>query len=700
MKISLLSFVFLFGLLAQVSAQNLVCTEPQLKNVVLEEYTGLHCQFCPDGHAISESIQTSNPGRVVVINIHQGVYATPSGADPDYRTSFGDALAAQTGLTGYPSGDVNRHVFAGNTTTAMGRSAWGVAAETIFTETSPVNVGVQSDYDAASRTLTITVEAYYTANAANPVNYMNVVLIQDSIIGGQQNGGTWVPAYKHMRMLRHMISGQWGDTINNTTQGHLYTKTYTYVVPASYTNIPCIVENCKIAVFVAEGQQEILTGDVVKAIGGTNKCIGKITGPVPTVLPGSTANITAFNFSVTSALAGTEPFEFTLSSPNLPVDWSASILYDGMMSGMSATANLGSDSLTNVTIAVTPGTIPAVPKFVFTIKSLNSPDAPGKQVVVHVIGNVTDLVINGSGGAETWTYQKHYLNGLALAGNTHTASCSAKLMSDAVAGNALVDVNNIYANIGWTFPALKDNEATALMAFMDAGGNLMLAGQDVGWDIMSAAAGSNGTPITQNLYTNYLLANFVDDGSATNSQLTVSTADAVYGNLSNSAVTCPYGTNNYPDQITPRAGAYSIYFYNNSSAKTAAVRGQTANFKSVYFGIGMEMVGDTNVRNQIVKRTHDWFYGTVGLDETPTAGTTSVYPNPANASATITFASKHEAFTLEILDLMGRLAASAHIPADAAEFVINTADLTEGSYLLKLSGNKGPADMQRIIVLH
>ncbi|MEI6575928.1 MAG: Omp28-related outer membrane protein [Bacteroidota bacterium] len=700
MKIPLLISLFLFGLMLHLTAQNLVSTEPQPRNVVLEEYTGIHCQYCPEGHVISQSIQAANPGRVVVINIHQGSFATPSGTDPDYRTSFGDALAGQTGLTGYPSGTVNRHVFPGNTTTALNRSAWGVAANTVMGQISPVNVGIQSEYNAPTRTLTITVEAYYTASAVNPVNKLNIALIQDSIIGVQQNGSTWTTNYKHMRMLRHMITGQWGDTINNTSQGHLVTKTYTYVVPLSYTNIPCIVENCKIAAFISEDQQEILSGDVVKAIGGTNKYIGKISGPVPTVLPGTTGNITSFGFSVTSALDVTEPFQLTLTSTNLPVDWSANILYNAALCGNSTIAMLGSDSLTNVSIVVTPGTIPAVPEFVFKMKSVNNPEAPEKQVVVNVVANVTDLVVNGSGGAETFTYKKHYLNGLAFAGNTHTTYCSASLLSQAIAGNALTGVHNIYANIAWTFPALKDDEAIALMAFMDAGGNVMLGGQDVGWDIMSGAAGSNGDAITQNFYTNYLLANFVDDGSTANSQFTINATDPIFGNLTTSAVTCPYGTNNYPDQISPRSGAFSIFFYNNNTAKTAAVRGQTANFKSVYFGVGMEMIGDTNVRNQIVKRAHDWFYTMVGIDEPNMLSLGQVYPNPANISATITFAESHSQRSLQVSDLTGRLVATETIPANTTEYLLNTASFQEGTYLLKLSGAGCANGFQKLLILH
>ena len=50
MKKILLS-VFVLGALLS-SAQTNVSTTPENKNVVLEEFTGISCPYCPDGHAI------------------------------------------------------------------------------------------------------------------------------------------------------------------------------------------------------------------------------------------------------------------------------------------------------------------------------------------------------------------------------------------------------------------------------------------------------------------------------------------------------------------------------------------------------------------------------------------------------------------------------------------------------------------------
>ena len=61
--------LFLFCALNNYS-QTLVSTEPTLKTVVLENFTGINCSNCPDGHAIAESIRAANPDRVIIVGVH------------------------------------------------------------------------------------------------------------------------------------------------------------------------------------------------------------------------------------------------------------------------------------------------------------------------------------------------------------------------------------------------------------------------------------------------------------------------------------------------------------------------------------------------------------------------------------------------------------------------------------------------------
>jgi hypothetical protein len=246
---------------AQVT-DTIVSTTPSNRNVVLEEYTGINCTWCPAGHLIANQIKEANPDRVFLINIHQGGYASNT-----YTTQFGDALANQTNLEGYPSGTVNRHVFSGSAT-AMGRGEWTSASNTIMNMSSPVNIAAEGTLDWATRTLSIRVQLYYTSSQNVSSNALNIAITQDNVLGAQV-GKEKNPAqvignqYNHMHMLRHLITGQWGETINTISAGTLVERTYEYVIPqqlGSPNAIDAVLEDLHFIAFVCEGHQEILTG--------------------------------------------------------------------------------------------------------------------------------------------------------------------------------------------------------------------------------------------------------------------------------------------------------------------------------------------------------------------------------------------------------------------------------------------------------
>ncbi len=691
-------FLVLTSLFA-IQSQTLVTTQPLNKNAVLEEYTGIHCQYCPEGHAISASILANHPGRAVVVAIHQGSYAIPGAGEPDYRTPFGDLLASQSGLTGYPSGTVNRHVFSG-TNTALGRGDWTANSELILQQPSPVNVGIATSYNAATRELTVNVELYYTANSATTSNFINVALIQNHVFGPQTAGGAG-NNYEHMEMLRYFITGQWGDEVTTTTQGSLVEKSYVYTIPAAYNSIPCVVENCDIAVYVAQGHQEILTGDVVPAINGTNLYIGDVTTAESTMKLGQPTVTTDFNLFANSNLAGTEPFKIKLVSAP-PVGWTSAFEIDGQTFSDSTITDLVKGTPKSFILHVTPGTPASFETYVFELSSVNNPNAPVKYFKAFVMSNVNTLLVNAAGDNNATLHQDVYIAGLIAGGCDHLAVMKSNLFVQANDAGIFTELLNVFYNCAWTFPAFTDPEALAVKAFVDNGGNLLVAGQDIGWDIMSGAAGNHGTPVTQDLYTNYLKATFVDDGSTANNKLVANTADPIYGSTATSTIVDVYGGNMYPDQITPLQNATAAFYYNTTLTKTCAVKSTKDQAKVIYFGVGLEMVQSTDVRNDVLKKTYDWFMEGVGITENGEKHSASLgqnFPNPANDHTTIMLSAIDRDMTLEVTDLMGRKLLNAAVKAGASQIQIATSGIQNGLYLYRLISNGKVIDTKRMEIV-
>ncbi len=307
----ILSAIAAIGFMAVSFAQTIVPTTPENKNVVLEEFTGIYCGYCPQGHAMAKQILNAHPEDVSVIAIHTGGYAAPQGNHPDFRTEWGASIAGQANVAGYPSGTVNRHIFPNlnSSGTALGRSKWTAAANQILAQPSYLNVEATATIVRASRQMQVLVEVYYTGDSPEATNYLNVALIQDNILGYQAGGGQG-NNYKHMHMLRDLLTGQWGIPIQNTSANSFYTTILSYDIPEAVNDIEVVLDNIHVVAFVAESHQEIISGNGAEMIVLDNTAIdaaikdcanlpqtycGGAINPVLTIHNYGTETLTAFD---------------------------------------------------------------------------------------------------------------------------------------------------------------------------------------------------------------------------------------------------------------------------------------------------------------------------------------------------------------------------------------------------------------------
>ena len=280
---------------------------------------------------------------------------------------------------------------------------------------------------------------------------------------------------------------------------------------------------------------------------------------------------------------------------------------------------------------------------------------------------------------------------------------SSSASFEVLIGAILSELFNIFYNCAWTFPAFTDAEAVAVKGFVDAGINLFVAGQDIGWDIMSGASGSHGTPETQDLYTNYLKASFIDDGNNTNNKLIAKVDDPIYGTTATSNIFDIYGGYMYPDQISPLADATTIFYYNTTLTKIGAIRSMKGSAKVVYFGVGLEMVQNTEVRNDILNKTYDYFMEGVGTGEkTGVAGSYlgTCFPNPAHDFTTIRLSNIDREMVVEIVDINGKTVMSKQVMPGTKQIGMNTAILPAGLYLCRIIDQGSVLETKKIQVIH
>ncbi len=255
-KIVLLMFV-LSWLLPTSAADYKVGTDVTKKKILLEEFTGISCGNCPDGHKKASQLLNAFPEQAYCVAIHAGSYSTPGSSGFDFRTAEGDVLSEHfaTEMAGYPCGMVNRHDFGGNQF-LYGRQQWLSLANVTASEDAPVNLYVEAEYNGEAKTLGIHVEGYFTSTPSMESPSLCVLWTQDAIIG-PQNGSLDFNEYEHNHVLRGYITDVHGDAIADATAGSYFTRDYSIELPADVKGIGVKPEDINVIAFVSDGLDEV-----------------------------------------------------------------------------------------------------------------------------------------------------------------------------------------------------------------------------------------------------------------------------------------------------------------------------------------------------------------------------------------------------------------------------------------------------------
>ncbi len=253
------SIFFLLTTLASAFsyAQNLVGTAPQARTALLEKFTAINCGNCPAASSASNVLATAYGEDLVRINVHGGGLANPSGSQPDFRTTEGTALWNQFNVFFQPQGSINRQAL-------QQANGWSTSIQVVLAELSPVNIGLASNFDAGTQTITVEVELYYTNDSPAGEDRIHVALTQDHIFGYQQDYTNGAQAnYDHRHVLRDYFTAIDGDPVTTTMMGAFVSRMYSLVVPTTWS-----LAELDVVAFVADTGGEVHQVRSVDADGG------------------------------------------------------------------------------------------------------------------------------------------------------------------------------------------------------------------------------------------------------------------------------------------------------------------------------------------------------------------------------------------------------------------------------------------------
>lgn len=239
------------------------------RNILIEDFTGHTCNFCPAAATEAESIEASNSGRVFISTVHAGPNGTGTlqvlNPGQGYNTVFYNSTTEELGnyfgsdwsgslFTGNPYGTISRNSDE-NGTPMQGPLTWSPSATAILTANDlKVNLQAEANYYPTKRGLFLHVEADNIGGVSNELRLV-VQLHQDSLVAPQKLFDQSQDLnYVHHDILRGTIDGrtfgQELDTAHLDLNGKYYFN-YIYELPAEYE-----ADNAHLIIYVRDAVTE------------------------------------------------------------------------------------------------------------------------------------------------------------------------------------------------------------------------------------------------------------------------------------------------------------------------------------------------------------------------------------------------------------------------------------------------------------
>jgi thiol-disulfide isomerase/thioredoxin len=214
------------------------------RKIVVEDYTGTWCGFCPRVSGALESLH-GETDDITVVAIHETANSFP---DPMHFNQV-QLLKDAFGVEGFPAARINRSV------------NWQVPHNNIDVTSIAgldTNLALAINSELTGNELLVQVNVVYEEGSVQG-DKLVVYLVEDGIINDQVNYynddntspfyqmGDPIPNFEHNEVLRNSLSGVLGDLIPSTPSLTEYVRSFTINVPSDY-----VTENLSIIAMVVD----------------------------------------------------------------------------------------------------------------------------------------------------------------------------------------------------------------------------------------------------------------------------------------------------------------------------------------------------------------------------------------------------------------------------------------------------------------
>ncbi|MCD6019461.1 MAG: hypothetical protein K0S53_2582 [Bacteroidetes bacterium] len=226
------------------------------RKVLLEQFTGAWCGWCPDGYTVLKSIVSTNT-NVIAASFHD---------NDNMSTPEGDTLIEKH-ATNFPSATIDQFYFPANEKTAINRENWNTYISQRLSMKTPATVTVTNvTYDPFTRQVVATVSTEFKGEVRGDYR-LNLYIKENNVYGpfndntdNQWNQhsylfnigsspyyqmGTYLnpttyllnpSEYTHQYVINNIADGPYGAPgiipASGPTNGLTFSKTYTYTLPS------------------------------------------------------------------------------------------------------------------------------------------------------------------------------------------------------------------------------------------------------------------------------------------------------------------------------------------------------------------------------------------------------------------------------------------------------------------------------------
>jgi hypothetical protein len=240
-------------------APEFVTLDNPTKNVLVEEFTGHLCGFCPPATAMLKALDEEFGDRLVPVTVHAGTLAavTSSPYDVDFTTEAGNIYWAQLENGFNPAARIDR---TGGIANFYVDNQWSSKIDEQLDAAPRVALQMVTQYAAEDQNLNIHVHAQFLQSLQG--RYQLIVLLLESHIISAQSDYSLDPStiydYEHNHLLRTNVTNALGEPlITDPLNNDQVVKSYT--LPLSDQWVP---ENCSVVAFVID----TVTGEVINAV--------------------------------------------------------------------------------------------------------------------------------------------------------------------------------------------------------------------------------------------------------------------------------------------------------------------------------------------------------------------------------------------------------------------------------------------------